>query len=400
MRGGRPRRGRGAEAADPRIAVPPVPRATRSGSEQRSRGVPRVSAAKRAGRLRRSPCSRLCTSISDRASGAVFVARLAGTRLRDPSSAAVAVFAKAHKERVEFFQFLQWQADTPLGAAAEGGTRSRVVARALSRSRRSGSTRLALRPGPIREDSWCRALAIGAPPDPLSRAGPGLGAGAGQPAGAAADAGFSISSTALRANMRHAGVLRIDHVMSLQRLYWVPRGQIAGHRGAYVDLSVRRAVAAAALESHRQGCAVIGEDLGTVPPGFREAMQAANLLSYRVVAFRAACGRRASSRRATIRRWRRPRRRRMTCRPQGLLARPRYRLAATPRPLSRAPQPRRPRSTTAIATAGNFWRRWRSEGLITHERFGEFLPDPDAARSIARPWATRSLLSSPARGRG
>jgi 4-alpha-glucanotransferase len=97
-------------------------------------------------------------------------------------------------------------------------------------------------------------------------------------------AGFQPFIAALRANMRHAGVLRIDHVMSLQRLYWVPRGQTAVN-GAYVTYPLAELLRLVALESHRQGCAVVGEDLGTVPPGFRETMQAANVLSYRVAAF-------------------------------------------------------------------------------------------------------------------
>jgi 4-alpha-glucanotransferase len=89
---------------------------------------------------------------------------------------------------------------------------------------------------------------------------------------------------ALRANMRHAGVLRIDHVMALKHLYWVPRGATpaAGAYVAYPFDDLRRILA---LESRRQGCAVIGEDLGTVPAGFRETMQEAHVLSYRVLLF-------------------------------------------------------------------------------------------------------------------
>ena len=84
--------------------------------------------------------------------------------------------------------------------------------------------------------------------------------------------------------MRHAGVLRIDHVMSLQRLYWVPSGSTATE-GAYVEYPFANLLRLVALESQRQQCAVIGEDLGTVPDGFREALRDANLLSYRIAAF-------------------------------------------------------------------------------------------------------------------
>jgi 4-alpha-glucanotransferase len=84
--------------------------------------------------------------------------------------------------------------------------------------------------------------------------------------------------------MCHAGILRIDHVMGLQRLYWIPSGSPAP-AGAYVNYPFDALLRIVALESQRQRCAVVGEDLGTVPEGFRETMRAANVLSYRVFAF-------------------------------------------------------------------------------------------------------------------
>jgi 4-alpha-glucanotransferase len=84
--------------------------------------------------------------------------------------------------------------------------------------------------------------------------------------------------------MRHAGILRIDHVMGLQRLYWIPSGSPAPS-GAYVGYPFDELLRLVALESQRQRCAVIGEDLGTVPEGFRDTMRAANVLSYRIFAF-------------------------------------------------------------------------------------------------------------------
>src|SRR5581483_10461693 len=125
--------------------------------------------------------------------------------------------------------------------------------------------------------------AIGAPPDPLSRAGQNWGLAPINPL-VLRRRGFAPFLDTLRANMQHAGVLRIDHVMSLQRLYWIPRG-MEGGAGAYVAYPFHELVRLAALESHRHRCAVIGEDLGTVPDGFRETLRAANILSYRVVHF-------------------------------------------------------------------------------------------------------------------
>jgi 4-alpha-glucanotransferase len=126
-------------------------------------------------------------------------------------------------------------------------------------------------------------MGIGAPPDALSRAGQDWGLAPVNPL-ALRQRGFQPFIAALRANMRHAGILRIDHVMSLQRLYWVPAGRSAV-AGAYVNYPFNELLRLVTLESRRQQCAVVGEDLGTVPSGFRETMQAANLLSYRVVMF-------------------------------------------------------------------------------------------------------------------
>ena len=201
--------------------------------------------------------------------------------LRDPNSAAVVEFARAHAGRVGFFQFLQWQADRQLGAAATAGHEG-GLAIGLCRD-------LAVGVNPNGAEAWTdRELvipgaAIGAPPDLLNRAGQNWGLAPINPL-ALRRRGFAPLIDALRANMRHAGVLRVDHVMSLQRLYWIPSG-IPASSGAYINYPFRDLLRLVALESRRQGCAVIGEDLGTVPEGFRETMQQANVLSYRVFIF-------------------------------------------------------------------------------------------------------------------
>ncbi|HYL27126.1 MAG TPA: 4-alpha-glucanotransferase, partial [Candidatus Nitrosotalea sp.] len=88
----------------------------------------------------------------------------------------------------------------------------------------------------------------------------------------------------LRANMRYAGLLRIDHVMALRRAFWIPRGAPA-LEGAYVVYPMDEMLAVLARESTRTRCTVIGEDLGTVPEGFREQMQAVRALSSRLFYF-------------------------------------------------------------------------------------------------------------------
>ncbi|HJU16102.1 MAG TPA: 4-alpha-glucanotransferase [Stellaceae bacterium] len=201
--------------------------------------------------------------------------------MRDPRSPEVAEFARAHCERVEFFEFLQWEADRQLAAAAAAG-RAGGLSLGLYRD-------LAVGANPNGAEAWsdqelvAPGAAIGAPPDPLSLAGQNWGLAPINPL-VLRRRGFAPFVHALRANMLHAGVLRIDHVMSLSRLYWVPNGMEA-RSGAYVAYPFETLLRLAALESCRQHCAVIGEDLGTVPEGFRESMERAQVLSYRVAMF-------------------------------------------------------------------------------------------------------------------
>ena len=148
---------------------------------------------------------------------------------------------------------------------------------------------LAIGANPHGAEAWADSelviggAAIGAPPDPLSRSGQNWGLAPLNPL-VLRRRGFAPLIAAIRANMRHAGVLRIDHVMGLCRLYWIPSGGPAT-AGAYVEYPFEEVLRLVALESRRHRCAVVGEDLGTVPPGFRETMQAANVLSYRIFAF-------------------------------------------------------------------------------------------------------------------
>jgi 4-alpha-glucanotransferase len=201
--------------------------------------------------------------------------------MRNPRSRQVAEFAAAHRNRVEFFQYLQWEADRQLASAAAVG-HAAGLSIGLYRD-------LAVGADPNGAEAWADqeliapGASIGAPPDALSRFGQNWGLAPVNPL-ALRRQGFAPFIASLRANMRHAGLLRIDHVMSLKRLYWIPSG-MAAKAGTYVKYPFHDLVRLLALESQRHACAVVGEDLGTVPEGFRDTMQSANALSYRVFVF-------------------------------------------------------------------------------------------------------------------
>ena len=124
---------------------------------------------------------------------------------------------------------------------------------------------------------------VGAPPDLFNPAGQDWGLPPFNPLALRNEA-YAGFIDLVRANMRHAGGLRIDHVMALQHLYWIPEGKPASE-GMYIGYPMDDMVGILALESQRNRCIVVGEDLGTVPEGFREKMEAAGILSYRVVFF-------------------------------------------------------------------------------------------------------------------
>src|SRR5262249_34004580 len=88
----------------------------------------------------------------------------------------------------------------------------------------------------------------------------------------------------LAANMRHAGIVRIDHILGFLRQFWVPAGA-PGRDGAYVSFPLETLLAITAIESERARCTIVGEDLGTVPEGLRERLARSNVLSYRVLWF-------------------------------------------------------------------------------------------------------------------
>jgi glycogen operon protein len=177
--------------------------------------------------------------------------------------------------------FEQWVLDRQLGAAAAKGA-SGGLTLGLYRD-------LAVGPAPDGAEVW-RApdvylprCSIGAPPDPFSATGQVWNLPPMDPLALARTAGRAFGDL-VSANLRHAGALRIDHAMGLQRLFLVPEGAPAGD-GAYVAMPADMLFASLALESHRADALIVGEDLGTVPEGFAERMAERGVLSTRVVLF-------------------------------------------------------------------------------------------------------------------
>ena len=197
--------------------------------------------------------------------------------LRDPSSPAVA--RAAPPGRVDFALFLQWLADRQLAAAAAACDAMTI---GLYRD-------LAVGAAPDGTEAWAagplllHGVSVGAPPDPLGPQGQIWGLPAPDPRLLRAS-GYAPFVELLRANMRHAGALRIDHVMGLARLFLVPDGGRA-QDGTYLAYPLRDLLGQVALESVRARCLVVGEDLGTVPDGIRAALAEHDVLSYQVLRF-------------------------------------------------------------------------------------------------------------------
>ena len=187
-------------------------------------------------------------------------------RLREPDN------------QLQFHLFLQWWADRSLAAAASNTGLSIGLYRDLAVGPAPDGAEVLTGP-----DLFARSVSVGAPPDPYSDDGQVWGVPPHNPLALARE-GYRPWIELVRANMRHAGALRLDHVMGLERLLWVPDGATA-NSGAYVRNEATALLAVLAIESHRARCMVVGEDLGTVPSGFRERMAHAGLLSMRVMLF-------------------------------------------------------------------------------------------------------------------
>jgi 4-alpha-glucanotransferase len=193
---------------------------------------------------------------------------------RHPQAPAVQRFAAAHRERVRFHQWVQWLLDTQLARVAAAGPVMQDLPIGVD---------------PNGADAWvwqdllATDVTVGAPPDEFNTLGQNWGLPAFVPHKLRAAAYQPLRQT-LQAAFRHAAGLRIDHVMGLFRLFWIPPAA-EPRLGAYVRYPADELLAILALESVRAQAFVVGEDLGTVEAAARDQLDAHGLLSYRLLWF-------------------------------------------------------------------------------------------------------------------
>lgn len=196
-------------------------------------------------------------------------------------TAATQKFIKENRELVNLYMYLQWIADTQINEA-QALAEEKGMSVGLYRD-------LAVGVADSGSETWADEgnlildASIGAPPDVLGPLGQNWGLPPLNPQVLQAT-GYDAFIKLLRANMKHCGSLRIDHVLGLLRLWWIPKGENAT-KGAYMYYPVEDMLAILALESHRFQCSVIGEDLGTVPDEIVGILRDAGVHSYKVFFF-------------------------------------------------------------------------------------------------------------------
>ncbi len=200
---------------------------------------------------------------------------------QDPTSLGVNRFARERVKEVEYYLYLQWLAEEQL-AAAQQLARRRGLSIGLY-----GDIAVGANPGG--SETWAnrhlyrQGASVGAPPDALALKGQDWGIPPQDPTELRTQQ-YQPFIVMIRNNMRNVAALRLDHAMTLFRLWWVPRG-LSSAQGAYVHYPLSDLIAILALESHRNQCVVIGEDLGTVPIEVYEAMEHYRAYHYKVLLF-------------------------------------------------------------------------------------------------------------------
>ncbi len=193
-------------------------------------------------------------------------------------------FIKDNEDKVQLYMYLQWLADTQVNEA-QALAEEKGMTVGLYRD-------LAVGVADCGSETWADEgslildASIGAPPDILGPLGQNWGLPPLNPQ-VLKETSYDAYIKLIRANMKHCGALRIDHVLGLLRLWWIPKGENAT-KGAYMYYPVEDMISILALESHRHQCAVIGEDLGTVPDEVVGILKEAGIHSYKVFPFETA----------------------------------------------------------------------------------------------------------------
>jgi 4-alpha-glucanotransferase len=201
--------------------------------------------------------------------------------LQHPAGEAVATFAATHGTAVDFHRWLQWQLDDQLAAA-----QSQAVGAGMALGVMHD---LAVGVHPNGADAWALqdvlALGVtaGAPPDEFNQLGQDWSQPPWRP-DQLEDQGYQPFRALIQAILRHAGGVRIDHIIGLFRLWWIPKGA-APTEGTYVRYDHDAMIGIVALEAYRAGAVVVGEDLGTVEPWVRDYLRARGILGTSILWF-------------------------------------------------------------------------------------------------------------------
>jgi 4-alpha-glucanotransferase len=200
---------------------------------------------------------------------------------RSPDAQGAKDFALSHADEVAFHTWLQYHADRGLAAAQlacrEAGMAIGLISDLAVGTDSGGSQCWS------RQEETLIGLTVGAPPDLLQREGQNWGLTAFSPRGLVAN-GFGTYREMLHTALAHAGGMRIDHAMGINRLWVIPEGA-SGAEGAYLAFPERDLLRLIALESHRNRAIVLAEDLGTVPDGFQDRLRDAGIEGMRVLWF-------------------------------------------------------------------------------------------------------------------
>lgn len=201
--------------------------------------------------------------------------------LRHPRGDAVSTFAEKHSKDVDFHRWLQWLVDEQLSGAQDAAVRAGMDLGIMHD--------LAVGVDPDGADAWALqdvlALGVtaGAPPDEFNQLGQDWSQPPWRP-DRLAEAAYEPFRALVNSVLRHSGGVRIDHIIGLFRLWWIPKGALP-LEGTYVRYDHEAMIGIVALEAHRAGAVVVGEDLGTVEPWVRDHLRQRGLFGTSILWF-------------------------------------------------------------------------------------------------------------------